>query len=83
MMFDPNTVITFIQNINLLSLYKIVFLILIGLYAIFAFMLFNKIHSLEKITYFPNAIPDFFVKEAALFYFLLILSLFFVVLVIV
>jgi hypothetical protein len=83
MFFDPNAALINIENLNLLLLFKVVLLIFIGLYAVFTFMLYNKINSLERITYFPKAIPDFILKEAALFYFLLIVSLFFVVLVIV
>ena len=83
MLFDPNTVITYIQNFNILLFFKVIFLIFIGLYTIFAFMLYNKIRSLEKISFFPTALPDYFIKEAALLYFLLILSLFFAALVIV
>lgn len=72
-----------LPNLNLLFLFKIVLLLLIAIYAIFTFFVYNKIRALNRIVFFPPRTASNSIKLLALLYFMLILSLFFLTLVIV
>ncbi|HZE86895.1 MAG TPA: DUF5657 family protein [Methylomirabilota bacterium] len=81
MPFDP---LAFIQNFNNIRLFiKVAFLILVGLYAIFTFMLATKIRSFNKILFLPANSGGAFLQLVAIIYFFIVLSLFIVTIVIV
>lgn len=71
-----------IANLNLQFLLKITLLIVIAVYAIFAFFVYNKVRALNRIVFFPPRTASNFIKSLTLIYFFLVLSLFFVTLVI-
>ncbi|HEX8932213.1 MAG TPA: DUF5657 family protein [Patescibacteria group bacterium] len=73
----------FIQTSDIQLFIKVMALILIGLYAIFALMLANKIRSFNKILFLPSNSGGGLMQLLALTLFLAVLSLFFVTLVIV
>jgi hypothetical protein len=83
MNINPIDLTAFLQNFNLTLPFKIVLLVFITLYAIFAFMLFSKIRALDKIIFFPSSVHEFYLKEFAFFHLLAVVSLFFITLVIV
>lgn len=68
---------------NLSFLLKLMLLILIAIYAIFTFFVYNKIRALDRIIFFPHKSASNTIKLLSLIYFFLILSLFFLTLVIV
>ena len=68
---------------SLFLLLKIGLLSLIFVFGVFTFFMYNKVRSLNRIVFFPPRTASNYIKSAALFYFLLILSLFFITLVIV
>jgi hypothetical protein len=71
------------QNFHFEFFIKVTLLILIGLYAAFSFMLIAKIRSLNKIVFLPDSSKAPFIQKFATVYFILVLSLFFLTLVIV
>lgn len=73
----------FIQDSNIQLFIKIMSLILIGLYAIFALMLANKIRSFNKILFLPPHSGGKLMQFIALIFFIAVLSLFLITLVIV
>jgi len=78
-MFD----ITNLSAFHLDPVLKIGFLILLGIYAIFAFMLINKIRSFNRIISLSAGTGHTFIQTFAYLFFILILSLFIATLVIV
>lgn len=77
-----NTLIN-LQNMRPLLILKIVLLVIIGVYAIFTFQVFVKIRALKRIVVFTQGTPSNILQYLGLLYFLLVLSLFFLTLVIV
>ena len=73
MIFDPTTIL---QNLNIPLFIKIAALILIGLYAIFSFMLATKIRSFNKILFLPPNSGGGLMQFIALMYTVTILVLF-------
>lgn len=71
-----------IPNLNLSFLLKVVLLVLIAIYAIFTFFIYNKTRALNRIVFFPPRSASSSIKLLSLIYFLIILSLFFLTLVI-
>ncbi len=71
-----------IPNLNLSFLLKIALLILIAIYAIFTFFIYNKVRALNRIVFFPPRTASNSIKSLTLIYFFIILSLFFLTLVI-
>ena len=47
-------VMTFFQTLSLQTGFKIVFLILIAFYSIFAIMLYNQVQALGRVVFFPS-----------------------------
>ncbi len=80
MIIDPFVIF---KNFSLTFFIKIVTLILIGLYAIFSFMLATKIRSFNKILFLPPRSGGKLMQTLAIIYFLAVLSLFLITLVIV
>ena len=72
-----------ISGLNLSFFLKIILLIIIAIYAIFTFFVYNKIRALDRIVFFPPRSASNSIKLASLIYFLLVVSLFFLTLVIV
>lgn len=72
-----------LQQFNLLTAFKIAFLIMVGLYSLFAIMLYNQIQALSKIIFFPSQTSKTMIKLFSAIYIFLIVSLFFITLVIV
>lgn len=68
---------------NLSIFFKTILMVLIGIYTIFTFFVYNKIRALNRIVFFPPRTASNSIKLAAIIYFLLLLSLFFLTLVIV
>jgi hypothetical protein len=69
--------------ITLPTLFKGILLLIIALYFIFAFMLYNQVQALSKVVFFPAKNAGTLIKLFAIFYVLAIISLFFITLVIV
>ena len=82
-MFQGPQPIIDLPTLNLVHLPKIALLTVIILYAIFSFMVYVKIRALERIIIFQPKSKFSSVPTLALYYFLLIISLFFLALVIV
>ena len=82
-MFQGPQPIINLPTLNFTHLPKIALLTLIILYAIFSFMVYVKIHSLVRIVLFPPKSKTASIQTIAFLYFLLIISLFFLALVIV
>jgi hypothetical protein len=72
-----------VQTINLIPFLKIALLIIIFLYAIFTYFVYNKVRALQRIVFFPPRSAGSSLKSVSFIYFLLIVSLFFIALVIV
>jgi hypothetical protein len=75
-MFQGPQLIVDLPTLNLAQLPKIALLTLIILYAIFSFMIYIKVRSLEKIVIFPAKSKIKSVPALTFFYFLLVVSLF-------
>jgi Family of unknown function (DUF5657) len=82
MNFDPATIITSFTN-GTVAYIKIALLILMGLYAIFIFMLSVKIRSLNRTVFLPAESGEVLIRIFAILYLLAVLSLFIATLVIV
>lgn len=80
MITDP---IAFLQLFKPELIMKIFLLIFIGLFAVFAFMIFNQVRSFNRIVFFPSSRISGLLKMIALIYFLTVVSLFFLTLAIV
>ncbi|MBU3978955.1 hypothetical protein KJ980_04190 [Patescibacteria group bacterium] len=73
---------TNILILDLPFLLKGALLVLIAIYAIFTFFIYNKVRALNRIVFFPPRTTSNSIKLLSLIYFLIILSLFFLTLVI-
>lgn len=73
---------TNILILDLPFLLKGALLVLIAIYAIFTFFIYNKTRALNRIVFFPPRTTSNSIKLLSLIYFLIILSLFFLTLVI-
>jgi len=73
MIIDPTTIL---QNLDIPLFIKIIALILIGLYAIFSFMLATKIRSFNKILFLPPNSGGGLMQSIALMYTVTVLVLF-------
>jgi len=82
MNLDPAILTQFFKS-GTLATVKISLLILILLYAIFAFMLGTKIRSLNRTIFLPAESGEVVIRWFAMIYFLAVLSLFIATLVIV
>ncbi|HWY79226.1 MAG TPA: DUF5657 family protein [Candidatus Sulfotelmatobacter sp.] len=82
MSLDP-TILTTIFKTGSIAYVKLALLILLGLYAIFIFMLATKIRSLNRTVFLPNESGEGILRTFAVLYFLTILSLFIITIVIV
>jgi|GEM_PF-3725665 len=71
------------EFISLNLIVKIPLLILMGMYAIFIFMLLIRLHSLSQIVFFPSRVWTFGIRMFGYIYFFLVISLFVATLVIV
>lgn len=76
-------IVSVLQNINIVLIAKIFFLLLLSIYIIFIFMLNNKIRSFDKIITLSGKVGSEFVKSFAYFYLFALLFLFVLALVIV
>lgn len=72
----------FLQNLNLSFFIKGILLVLIAIYSIFTFFVYNKIRSLNRIVFFPPRSASNSLRLLALIYFFIVLSLFLLTLVI-
>ncbi len=79
----PFDIVSFTKSFPFALTMKIALLTLIGLYAIFSFMLSIKIRSFNKIVFLPPSSGAVFIQVFAYIYFFVVLSLFFLALVIV
>lgn len=61
---------------DLFLIIKIIFLLLIGLYGIFAIFVFNQIRSLNRVVYIRRTAGSPFIQSLAFFYLLATLALF-------
>jgi Family of unknown function (DUF5657) len=82
MNFDPTLIISSFTA-GTVAYVKIALLILLGLYAIFTFMLSVKIRSLNRTVFLPAESGEVVVRIFAILYLLAVLSLFIATLVIV
>jgi hypothetical protein len=82
-MFQGPQILTDLPALNFLQVSKIALLILIIIYAIFSFMIYVKIRALTRIVIFPSKTKSSSIPTLAFIYFLLVVSLFFLALVIV
>lgn len=74
---------TLFQNINIVFIIKVFFLLLLGLYIIFIFMLVSKLRSFDKIILLQGASGGRIIRLLGLVYLFLLLFLFVLALVIV
>jgi Family of unknown function (DUF5657) len=82
MTLDPTTIITSLTT-GTVAYVKLALLILLGLYAIFTFMLAVKIRSLNRTVFLPAESGEVLVRIFAILYLVVVISLFIATLVIV
>ena len=82
MNFDPSLIITGFTN-GAVAYIKLALLILMGLYAIFTFMLSVKIRSLNRTVFLPPESGEALIRIFAILYLLAVISLFIATIVIV
>lgn len=82
-MQDAQPLLINIQNLNFLIIFKIAILLVIIIYAIFTFFVYGKIRAMDRIVLFPPRTAASLLTTIALIYFIIIVSLFFITLVIV
>ena len=75
-------VIAFIQHFDITFFIKVSLLIILGLYAIFAFMIFNQVRSFNRVIFLTSN-KSSILQLTTLIYFLACVSLFLLTLVIV
>ncbi len=76
----------FIQLFGLANarlIFKIGFLIIVGLFVIFSFMLLTKVRALNRVIFLPPEAGKIVLQILTVLYFLVVLSLFFLTIVIV